>query len=73
VKPDSPSKSIVRVSSSSHEKNSDSFARSPKETNEAIKKTPPVRKKQIPNLNDAEDDEDETIRLADLFDELDTK
>ena len=70
---DSRNDSAVKVSSGVPKINPDNFARIPKESNESAKKTPSVRKKQIPNLNDAEDEEDETIRLADLFDELDAK
>lgn len=44
-----------------------------KNTDENIKKTAPLRKKKVPNLNDIEDDEDKSIRLADLFEEIDTK
>ena len=72
-KSDSPNKSVIKVSSNALKNDSDNSARNPKEMNEAVKKTPSVRKKQIPNLNDANDEADETIRLADLFDELDTK
>jgi len=70
---DNPNKSIVKVSGNAPKNNSDNSARDPKEKNEGGKKTPSVQKKRIPNLSDVEDEEDETIRLADLFDELDTK
>lgn len=72
-KPDSPNESVVKVSSVAPKNKADDSARNPKETNKNGTKTLPVRKKQIPNLNDAADEADETIRLADLFDELDTK
>jgi len=69
----SPNKSIIRASSNAPKNNSDNSIRNPKEASEDSKKTASVRKKRIPNLNDVEDEEDETIRLSDLFDELDTK
>lgn len=48
--------------------------RSSKDANDSVKKIAPVVKKQpIPNLNDAEDEEDKTVRLADLFDEIDAR
>lgn len=70
--PDSPNKSIVRVSGNAPKNNSDGFLRRPKETNAGIKKPVYVQKKQIPNLYVAEE-EDKTIRLADLFDEIGAK
>lgn len=66
-----PVKATLKVSNSEENK-TDNVNRSPK-ANDPIKKTPPVKKRNVPNLNDFDDEEDETIRLADLFDELDTK
>lgn len=40
---------------------------------ETNKKSAPVKKPSVPNLNDLEDEADDSIRLADLFAELDTK
>lgn len=68
-----PRKSAVKVSLGSVKNNTANAVRPAKETNDITKKTSPVRKQPIPNLNDTEDEEDETIRLADLFDELDTR
>lgn len=67
-----PVKSAIKVSSSDINNNTDNVNRSPK-ANDTLRKTPPVKKRNVPNLNDFDDDEDESIRLADLFDELDTK
>lgn len=36
-------------------------------------KSPPNRKSKLPSLTEAEDVEDNSVRLADLFDEIDTK
>jgi len=66
-----PVKSVVKVSGNAPKNSSNNPAVNLKETSD--RKTPPVRKRQVPNLNDLDDDDDETIRLADLFDELDTK
>ncbi len=67
-----PVKTAVKVSDSSSRIDIGSSARITKNANDNIKKIAPVKKQQIPNLNDA-DEEDETIRLADLFDEIDAK
>lgn len=44
-----------------------------KAVNNPNKKSPTVRKSKIPSLTETEDAEDNSVRLADLFDELDTK
>jgi len=44
-----------------------------KETNKEIKKTTAVQKQQVPNLTTIDDDEDKSVRLADLFEEIDSK
>jgi len=66
-----PVKPVVKVSGNAAKNGSNNPAVNLKETND--KKTPPVKKQRVPNLNHSDEDEDETIRLADLFDELDTK
>ncbi len=66
-----PVKSVVKVSHNSAQNIPSLPAIKSKEAND--RRIKPIKKQQVPNLNDAEDDEDETIRLADLFDELDTK
>lgn len=69
-----PNKTAVKISSDAPKKNkADASVRQPKVVNDNAKKSPPVQKRRVPNINDAEDEEDETIRLADLFAELDTK
>jgi anti-sigma factor RsiW len=67
-----PVKSAVKVSDGSSKIDTGSSARSTKNANDNIKKIAPVKNQQVPNLNVA-DDEDETIRLADLFDEIDAR
>jgi len=66
-----PVKSVVKVSDNAAKNIPNVSAIKSKETND--RRIKPIKKQQVPNLNDGEDDEDETIRLADLFDELDTK
>ncbi len=68
-----PVKSAVKVSYGSPKIDAGSSARNLKDASDnikSIKKPMSVRKQQVPNLNVA-DDEDETLRLADLFDEID--
>lgn len=65
--------SAVKISSDASNSTADNLIRRPKTSGENPKKSPPAQKKKVPNLNDSEDEEDETIRLADLFAELDTK
>jgi hypothetical protein len=71
-----PVKSAVKVSYGSPKIDAGSSARNLKDASDNIKnikKPASVRKQQVPNLNVADDDEDETLRLADLFDEIDAK
>jgi hypothetical protein len=68
-----PVKSAVKVSTGYTKSNTDKSNPNLKKTNDSIKNSLPVKKNHVPNLNDFDLDEDETIRLADLFDELDTK
>ena len=68
-----PTRSIVKVSGSAPRNNVENPIRKPETTTNGVKKISPVRKLPIPNLDGADDDADETIRLADLFAELDTK
>jgi hypothetical protein len=68
-----PVKTAVKVSNGSSQIDASSSARNLKNANDNTKKIAPVKKQQVPNLNDAEDEEDKTIRLADLFDELDAR
>lgn len=72
-KSNAPSQPVVKVSTVEPKNNNNSRARVVKESNGDARKTSPVRKQPIPNLNDADEEEDETLRLADLFAELDTK
>lgn len=44
-----------------------------KAVNSSNKKSPTIRKPKVPSLTETEDAEDNSVRLADLFDELDTK
>jgi len=71
VKPVEPEKAVVKVSTTAPKNNANNSAVTPKET--TVKKPSPDKKPRVPNLNELDDDVDETIRLADLFDELDTK
>ncbi len=71
VKPFETEKVALKVSAAAPKNNLNNTAVDPKETSN--KKPSPVTKQRVPNLNELEQDEDETIRLADLFDELDTK
>lgn len=67
------SKSVIKVSDIAPKNNTDISIHGPKNNIDDTKKTPTVKKQKAPRLNDEEDEEDKTIRLADLFDELDTK
>ena len=68
--------SAVKVSEGSPKFDADSSPRNLHDANSNIKVSKKIttgRKKQVPNLNDVEDEEDKTIRLADLFDEIDAR
>jgi len=69
----SPSRAIVKASNNIPKNNSDNPVVKVKESNDGNKKAPSVQKRQIPSLTNIEVEEDDSIRLADLFDELDTK
>lgn len=80
VNPNTPSqrervvdKVVVKVSDNSPKNTPGVSPRNSKNTNGNVKKTTPVKKEPLPNLNDIEDDEDKSVRLADLFEEIDTK
>jgi type II secretory pathway pseudopilin PulG len=66
-------KTAVKVSNNSPKNVAENSPGNVKNTDENIKKTTPVRKERVPNLNDIEEDEDKSIRLADLFEEIGTK
>lgn len=69
------SDSVVKVSDAT-KNNSEKpeTVRNVKETNKEIKKTTAaVQKQQVPNLTTIDDDEDKSVRLADLFEEIDSK
>jgi hypothetical protein len=64
--------SAIKVTDKSRTNNLSSPAEKTKVVND--KAVVPVKKQAIPNVNETdEEDADDTIRLADLFDELDTK
>jgi len=68
-----PSKTISKVSGNAPKNKADDSIRQPENTGSGVKKLTSIKKPAIPNLDDAEEEADETIRLADLFAELDTK
>ncbi len=69
-----PSKSIVKVSNNTVPRtDAINSARNSKDANDGIKKTSPVQKRRVPTLTDTDEDEDDSIRLADLFAEIDAK
>jgi len=41
-----------------------------KETNKENKKATAAKKQQVPNLTTQDDDQDKSVRLADLFEEI---
>jgi len=72
-KPVAPNKAVVRVSNNIPKHSAENPVDKVKESKDGIKKAQSVQIRQIPNLTNTEVEEDESIRLADLFDELDTK
>ena len=70
VKPIEPEKAVVKVSAAAPKNSANNSADAPRESSD--KKPSPIKKQRVPNLNELGEDEDESIRLADLFDELDT-
>jgi Putative zinc-finger len=70
-----PNDSTVKVSINTPKNNSVNDAPLPdiKAVNRPNKKSTVVRKSRVPSLTEAEETEDNSVRLADLFDELDTK
>ena len=69
-----PNDSVDRVS----DKTKDNFEkpetnRNLKETNRNNKKSTAVQKQPVPNLTTLDDDEDKSVRLADLFEEIGSK
>lgn len=68
-----PKNTVIKISVNPPKNNLGNSVRSSKNANGDAKKTSTVRRKQVPNLIDAEDEEDDSIRLADLFAEVGTK
>lgn len=69
-----PSDSVVRVSDNTKNNSEKSETiRNVKETNKENKKTTAVQKQRVPNLTTLDDEEDKSVRLADLFEEIDAK
>ncbi len=69
----SAGKTAGKISSGALQNNRGNAVRKPEYINTINKKPAVVKKPAIPSLNDAEDEIDETIRLADLFAELDAE
>ena len=69
-----PGDSVVKISDNT-KNNSEKpeTVRNVKETNKENKKPTAVQKQRVPNLTNFDDDEDESVRLADLFEEIGTK
>ncbi len=66
-------KQNVKVTGNAPKNSLNNSVRSSNEANVNIKKTSPVQKRRVPTLTDTVEDEDNSIRLADLFAEIDTK
>ena len=66
--------SAVRISGNAKNNSEKSVTnRNVKETNKENKKSTAVQKQQVPNLTTLDDDEDKSVRLADLFEEIGAK
>jgi len=66
-------KSIVKVSNNAQKNETDDSVRNSKNAAANIKKTSPVQKRRVPTLINTDEEEDDSIRLADLFAEIDAK
>ena len=66
---------VVKVPDNMQKTNSEKspIVRNVKETNKENKKTTAAQKQQVPNLTTLDEEEDESLRLADLFDEIDAR
>ncbi len=66
--------SAVRISGNAKNNSEKSVTnRNVKETNKENKKSTAVQKQQVPNLTTLDEDEDKSVRLADLFEEIGSK
>ncbi|MCY7374488.1 MAG: zf-HC2 domain-containing protein [Pyrinomonadaceae bacterium] len=70
-----PKSPAIKVSANAPKNNSDNVVpvRAGQNTNKGNQKFAAVPKSKIPSLTDSEDEEDNSVRLADLFDEIETK
>ncbi len=68
-----PSDSVRASDNTKNNSEKPETVRNVKETNKENKKTTAVQKQQVPNLTTLDDDEDKSVRLADLFEEIGTK
>ena len=69
-----PSNSVVRISDKTKNNSEKGETnRNVKETNRENKKSMAVQKQPVPNLTTLDDDEDKSVRLADLFEEIGSK
>lgn len=64
---------VVKVSDTATKNNAENPAPNLKATKNAVKKNTTAPKRSTPSLIDADEDEDDSIRLADLFAEIETK
>jgi len=66
--------SVVRVSDNTkNDSEKSETVPNLKETNKENKKSTAVQKQRVPNLTSLDDDEDKSVRLADLFEEIGSK
>jgi len=69
-----PGDSVVRISDNTKNKfEKPETVRSVKDSNTENKKATAVQKQQVPNLTTLDEDEDKSVRLADLFEEIGSK
>lgn len=69
----SVNKAVVKVSDNAPKNNAENLARSLKEPKNGVKKNATAPRRKTPSLIDADEDEDDSIRLTDLFAEVETK